>query len=247
MRKLLSQVIVALVLFVVGYATWRVGQLQNRVAEAREELALLRYNTASQTYGDIEGSMEYVGRLPWVSDALLSDVRGDRAAGDYWLARYDALAVRRDTAGTPAEPQPGELVLAANAGFRASQREGSDRQATLSRLDAAIKTYTDLLKKNGNDADAAYNYEYVVRLRDTLSKAKPQAPGKREDPAKVIEKLTGVVMAGDLPDGRTVHGDPGAPPPNTDMTQFMMHIPVRPDERQGGSDAGQGKEKIRKG
>jgi hypothetical protein len=55
------------------------------------------------------------------------------------------------------------------------------------------------------------------------------------------------VMAGDLPEGRTVHGDPGAPPPNTDMTQFKMHIPVRPDERQGGSDAGQGKEKIRKG
>ena len=51
-------------------------------------------------------------------------------------------------------------------------------------------------------------------------------------------------MAGDLPEGRTVHGDPGAPPPNTDMTQFKMHIPVRPDERQGGSDAGQGKEKI---
>src|SRR5262249_11973725 len=147
---------------------------------------------ASQTYSDIEGSMEYVGRLPWVSEALLSDVRGDRAAGDYWLARYDALAARRDAAGTQAEPPPSERVLAANAGFRASQREASDRQATLSRLDAAIKTYTELLKKNGTDADAAYNYEYVVRLRDTLSKAKPQAPGKREDPAKVVEKLTGV-------------------------------------------------------
>jgi hypothetical protein len=54
-------------------------------------------------------------------------------------------------------------------------------------------------------------------------------------------------MAGDLPEGRTVHGDPGAPPPATDMTQFKMHIPIRPDERQGGSDAGQGKQKIRKG
>ena len=42
-------------------------------------------------------------------------------------------------------------------------------------------------------------------------------------------------------------GDPGSPPPNTDMTQFKMHIPIRPDERQGGSDAGQGKVKVRKG
>ena len=86
----------------------------------------------------------------------------------------------------------------------------------------------------------------MIRLRDTVSKAKPPS-GKREDPARALQKLTGVVMAGDLPGGRTVHGDPGAPPPNTDMTQFKMHIPIRPDERQGGSDAGQGKQKVRKG
>jgi hypothetical protein len=247
MRKLLGQVVMALVLFAVGFIVWRVGQLQNTVAEAHQELALLRYNSATQAYAEIEQSTGYIGGLPWVSDVLLPDVRGDRAVGDYWLARYDALGSRRDAAGGQNEQPAGELELAANAGFRVSQRDGADRGATLARLDAAIKTYTELLKKNGRDADAAYNYEYVVRLRDTLSKAKPQAPGKREDPAKVVEKLTGVTMAGDLPDGRTVHGDPGAPPPNTDMTQFKMHIPVRPDERQGGSDAGQGKEKIRKG
>jgi hypothetical protein len=237
----------ALVLFGVGYVVWRVGQLQNTVADAHEELALLRYNSANQAYAEIEQSTDFAGRLPWVSDTLLPDVRGDRATGDYWLARYDSLSAKRDAAGTQNEQPANELALAANAGFRVSQRESADRQAMLSRLDAAIKTYAELLKKNGNDADAAYNYEYVVRLRDTVSKAKPQAPGKREDPAKLVEKLTGVAMAGDLPDGRTVHGDPGSPPPNTDMTQFKMHIPVRPDERQGGSDAGQGKEKIRKG
>jgi len=247
MRKVLGQAAIALVLFAVGYVSWTVGQLQNRVADAHEELALLRYNAATASYADIESSMNVVNRVPWVADTLLSDVRGDRATGDYWLAKYDSLGARRDAAGAIVEQQPSELVLAANAGFRASQRDGADRQAMLGRLDTAIKTYTELLKKNPGDADAAYNYEYVVRLRDTLSKAKPQAPGKREDPAKVIQKLTGVVMAGDLPEGRTVHGDPGAPPPNTDMTQFKMHIPVRPDERQGGSDAGQGKEKIRKG
>src|SRR5262249_10480423 len=150
---------------------------------------------------------------------------------------------RRDASGAAIEQRPGELALAANAGFRDSQRDPADRIAMLGRLDAAIKTYTELLKKNPNDVDAAYNFEYAVRLRDTVSKAKPPAPGaKKEDPAKVVQKLTGVVMAGDLPEGRTIHGDPGAPPPNTDMTQFKMHIPVRPDERQGGSDAGQGKE-----
>ena len=245
MRKVLGQAAIAVVLFAVGYVCWSLGQLQNRVADAHEELALLRYNAANARYADIETSMDVVSRVPWVADALLTDVRNDRAIGDYWLARYDALGATRG--GAIVERQPSELVLAANAGYRVSQRDGADRPAMLGRLDAAIKTYTELLKKSPGDVDAAYNYEYVVRLRDTLSKAKPQPPGKREDPAKAIQKLTGVVMAGDLPEGRTIHGDPGAPPPNTDMTQFKMHIPVRPDERQGGSDAGQGKEKIRKG
>jgi hypothetical protein len=246
MRKVLGQAAIAVVLFGLGFIAWNAGTLQGRVADAHEELAMLRYNTADAEYGDIESSMGYVSRVPWVGDALLTDVRGDRATGDYWQARYDALAPKRDEAGSTIEQQPNELTLAANAGFRTSQRDTADRQVTLRRLDAAIKTYTDLLKKSP-DADAAYNFEYIVRLRDTLSKAKPAPPGKREDPAKAIQRLTGVVMAGDLPEGRTVHGDPGAPPPNTDMTQFKMHIPVRPDERQGGSDAGQGKEKIRKG
>jgi hypothetical protein len=247
MRRVLGQVAIALVLAGVGYVSWTAGQLQRRMADAHEQLALLRYNAADAEYGDIEGSIDYMRRVPWVAESLLTDVRDERATGDYWQARYDALGPRHDDTGATIEQPPAELALSANATFRAGQRDAGDRQATLRRLDAAIKTYAELLKKRPADADAAYNFEYVVRLRDTISKSKPTPAGRREDPAKAVQKLTGVVMAGDLPEGRTVHGDPGAPPPNTDMTQFKMHIPVRPDERQGGSDAGQGKEKIRKG
>jgi hypothetical protein len=246
MRRVLGRTAIALVLFAAGYLSWTAGQLQRRMADAHEELAMLRYNAADAEYGDIEGSMDYVRRVPWVADSLLSGVHDERRAGEYWQARYDALGPRHDASGAAIDQQPGELTLAANATFRTSQREAADRQATLRRLDAAVKTYTELLKKSP-DADAAYNFEYVIRMRDQLSKSKPGSPSKREDPARALQKLTGIVMAGDLPEGRTVHGDPGSPPPNTDMTQFKMHIPIRPDERQGGSDAGQGKEKVRKG
>src|SRR5262245_24190357 len=247
MRRVLGQTTIALLLAAAGYVSWAAGQLQRRMADAHEELAMLRYSAAEAEYGDIEGSMDYVRRVPWVAESLLSGVRDERAAGDYWQARYETLGPRQDANGAAIEQQPAELTLTANATFRTSQREAADRQAALRRLDAAIKTYTELLKKSP-DADAAYNFEYVIRMRDQLSKSKPNAASaKREDPARALQKLTGVVMAGDLPEGRTVHGDPGSPPPNTDMTQFKMHIPIRPDERQGGSDAGQGKEKVRKG
>ncbi len=246
MKKVLGQVVVALVLLGAGFASWMAGNLQRRVADAHEELALLRYNALDAEYGELDQAMGYLRRVPWVADNLVNDVEEQRAAAEYWQARYDALAPQRDANGSVIEQEPAVQAMAANAAYRTGQRETGDRQAMLRRLDAAIKSYTELLKKDANNIDAAYNYEYLVRLRDTASKAKP-VTSKREDPARALQKLTGIVMAGDLPEGRTVHGEPGTPPPNTDMTQFKMHIPIRPDERQGGSDAGQGKQKIRKG
>jgi hypothetical protein len=247
MKKVAGQIILALVLVAVGGAFWMAGRLEGRVADAHEELALLRYSALDAEYGDIDQAMSYVRRVPWVADSLVDDVEEHRAASEYWQARYDALAPQRDASGAVIEQQPAVLAMSANAAYRTGQRDSGDRTAMLRRLDAAVKSYAELLKKSPGNVDAAYNYEYLVRLRETTSKAKPVPPGKREDPARVLQQLTGLVMAGDLPEGKTVHGDPGSPPPNTDMTQFKMHIPIRPDERQGGSDAGQGKVKIRKG
>ena len=152
------------------------------------------------------------------------------------------VATSTEPAPEPPAPEP-----AAPAKIKGKRPPKEPKPKKTSALDAAVKAYTELLKKDPGNADAAYNFEYAIRLRDTVSKTRPAPPGRKEDPSKAIQKLTGVQMAGDLPDGRTMHGDPGAPPPNTDMTQFKMHIPVRPDERQGGSDAGQGKQKVRKG
>jgi tetratricopeptide (TPR) repeat protein len=247
MKKVAGQIVLALVLVAIGGAFWVAGRLEGRVADAHEELALLRYTALDAEYGDIDQAMTFVRRVPWVADGLVDDVEEHRAASEYWRAHYDALAPQRDATGAVIDQQPAVLAMAANAAYRTGQREGSDRQAVLRRLDAAVKSYAELLKKAPDNVDAAYNYEYLVRLRETTSKTKPVPPGKREDPAKLLKQLTGLVMAGDLPEGKTVHGDPGSPPPNTDMTQFKMHIPIRPDERQGGSDAGQGKVKIRKG
>ena len=56
-------------------------------------------------------------------------------------------------------------------------------------------------------ADAAFNLEYVTRLRDTVAKGR--------GPLRSVELQTGVAATGessDLPSGTTVHGVPGGPP-----------------------------------
>jgi hypothetical protein len=110
-------------------------------------------------------------------------------------------------------------------------------------LDTAVKGYADLLKQSAGNRDAAYNYEYFIRLRDSMSttpagRPPQQAPGS--------QARTGLVMSGDLPEGRTVHGRPGIFPPEA-QTNIKMHIPISPEERKAGSDAGAGKPRARKG
>jgi hypothetical protein len=247
MRKLAGQVAIAVVLFAVGLACWRAGQLERRVADAHKQLALLKYDTLEATYDDIERSIGVAGRVPWLTDRLLTDVREQRGATRYWNAEFESFQPARDASGAVIEQEPRLLALVANATYRASPGAGGDRQATLRRLEAALKAYADLLKKQPGDVEAAYNYEFVARLRDTVSRSRPVPLSKRDERAGVNPGTFAATTTGDLPEGRTIHGDPGAPPPKTDMSQFKMHIPVRPDERQGGSEAGQGGKKVRKG
>jgi hypothetical protein len=245
-----GQVAAALLVFVLAGVTWRAARLQSRVADVHEELALLQYGAPVDEYEDIEQSVGLVGRVPGLADALLNDVREHRAAAEYWDARYDALTLPRDTNGVVTEEDPAMLLFAANAALRTSQRDPADRQAVLKGLDNAIRDYADVMKKNPGDVDAAYNYEFVARLRDALSKIKPDK-GKNDDALKkfvaAAAPTAAAAPAGDLPEGPTIHGHPGAPPASTDMKAFKMHIPVRGDERTQGADQGGGKAKVRKG
>jgi hypothetical protein len=132
------------------------------------------------------------------------------------------------------------LLLSANAAFRASQA-AADRNDTLRRLDTAVKSYADVLRTSAaQDVDTAFNYEYAVRVRDALSKARPGAPAKAAAKQAQAE-------SSDLPSGPTLHGRPGAPPTKSEMSQFKIVIPKRGDERKDNPEAGKGGQKIRRG
>ena len=96
------------------------------------------------------------------------------------------------------------------------------------------------LRLGGGQTDAAYNYELAVRTRDMLAKPRAAAP-------KAAPKPQATAEAADLPEGPTLHGKPGGPPPAVNMNQFKIVIPKRGEERNDAPDAGKGGTKIRKG
>ena len=151
---------------------------------------------------------------------------------DYWSGRYDAVATAAST------DAPETLLYAANAAFRKAQRDGAGVPA-VEQLDQATQAYVSALKNGGFNRDAAYNYEYVARLRDVIAKSKPT---KARPPAAGPRPA-----ADDLPQGPTIHGSPGTHPPDTRGEEFEVITPMDYGEREAQPEATPGRPLPRKG
>ena len=256
MKSTVTPLILAFLLLAAGGVLWTLGQAQDRIARAKTEVATMEFgavaaenpgnpgNNGGHDADEPERSLGYAGRVPIIGTEMTSDAKDARVTAAYWLGRYDALAFERDAGGAPVEHDPKVLLLAANAGYRASRLDTVDRQTALERLESIIRNYVDVLKTsvgNGGDAqnpeghvldDAAYNYEFAVRARDALERARsntpPAAPAGSEPPP-------------------SIHGRPGGPPKNADASKFKIVVPKRSDERDDNPEGGQGQEKVRKG
>lgn len=150
----------------------------------------------------------------------------------YWRADY--ASVPSNEAELAADDTNPDLVfLAANATYRnvLGRRIG---QAGAQDLDGALRLYTMLLKRDPTHVDGAYNYEYVVRLRNVVAKSRTAA-GKGAPPTPDEEAAP------------SVHGEEGSPPENTPPEQFNVIVPLRPDERGDLMKAGTGAGRQRKG
>jgi hypothetical protein len=95
--------------------------------------------------------------------------------------------------------------------YRQGIARAKDKAATLATLDAGIGAYLTVLKNATRHEDAAYNYEYLLRLRNDVGKGRRKviAPEEAGDP----------------------HGTHGAPPEQADTTEFKVYVPLEAAER----------------
>jgi hypothetical protein len=216
MKSVGGYITLVVALVVAGAIAWFAGKSEERLAAAEYSLVTLRYDRADSELQDATrpGLLDPVVRR-------LSRVSGDESAvAAYWTGDDERLNNSDD---------PAVKLLAANAEYRALRRAGATWQAAVGRLDAIAKRYADVIRLQPDNEDAAYNYEFVLRLRSTIASSRQ-----------------GLVATEPAP-GLTVHGVPGAPPEETDAKKFKMIVPMLPDERQEAEEAGRAARKIRKG
>jgi hypothetical protein len=216
MRATILRLIVAGGLAAGAWFTWAEAGAAERRADAKQRIVTL-------LYAEVEHDV----------DAVTS------ATVAYWLGQYGNVVAETDTGASDAEV----LRTAANAAFRDSQRDipgAGNREpgSVVQRLDGVLQAYASALKASPRDVEAAYNYEYVARVRDQVARSQGKV---KLTPAPVAAR------AGDLPAGPTIHGRPGMPPPEAKMEDLEMLSPMEYGDREAQPEATPGAKRERKG
>jgi hypothetical protein len=211
----LVQAVIAILLVAGGAILWRSSEYERRLAAAERDLVTLKYDDAAAAAGQPGGRLANL--MP--GSRAGADAKTLESTAGYWRGDYDKAIENPDT-----------KLLGANAAFRKVRETGGSWQAVVGRLDGVVKQYAEILRENPTNSEAAFNYEYVVRLRAVLAARKQQVP-------PVDAKAAGL----------SIHGFEGAPPEESDMKKFKMIVPMRPDERLEAEKAGKGTTKVRKG
>jgi hypothetical protein len=228
---------------------WNLADGVEERATAYERLATLRYGS-----GDTLGAAADASRsLPWpLADLRASALepgvrRQEQAEVTYWRSEYGTLTdpiALAAAAGQDAAGDPGLMMVSANAAFRQTQGNLADKIRSVERLDGVISTYAEVLRSAPATPDAAFNYEYVSRFRDSLASGRPMSRNARARARAEAERPP--IPSADLPMGPTLHGRPGGPPPEIPGSDFKTIAPMPYDEREQ-TDPGRGATPRRRG
>jgi len=231
-RTVVIRAFAAVVLFAAAWLSWSEARLAARVADARQQMAMLQF-VIDDSLTPAASVSDY---LPGNDGRLADDIRRIRATVTYWIGGYDNVMDEGSQ-----ELDPDILLTAANAAFRASERDSAaPQQEQVQRLDGVLQAYAFVLKASPRHADAAYNYEFVSRLRDAVAS---RVPGKT--PVAPVAAVR--ARSGDLPEGNTIHGRPGGPPPGAKTEEFQVIAPMEYGDREAQPEATPGGKIQRKG
>ena len=232
MKTIISRMLIAAAFAMAAWFSRSESTFAARVADAKQDMATLRHDNLDALAPQTALSDFFAGDRRGLSD----DIRVVKATVAYWLGRYGSVAA--DTAESAADAQI--LLTAANAAFRQSQNDPAVGPAAVQRLDGVLQAYAAALKASPRNVEAAYNYEYVARIRDQVARAPQGRIAKSPTSA-------GPVMGGDLPAGPTIHGAPGAPPPDAKMEEIQTIAPMEYGDREAQPEATPGGKRERKG
>ena len=230
MRSVLGFGIAAIGFALAGLLFMDVARLEGHMADAGERVSTLQYTAAAESLTEAERYANPARFVPWLGTDARQEIRARQAAIQYWQRQYDSVLPAGVEPVAAVDDENVELQLVvANAAYRVKQTQFADKQGTVKALEEAASGYLTVLKNNTWHSDAAFNYEYMIRLRDEAAKGRqPPPPQKNEEESDL--------------------GESGAPTPATSQEGFQIYIPLEQGEKNpSGGEAGKASAKERKG
>jgi hypothetical protein len=169
------------VVALLGAVCLRAGRLERDIAGAQQDVVTEHYDRPDATFETAERYFEYGSRIPGFGNGPMNDMRARRAAVHYWQHEYDKVVPEQEDPVAAIPPDNIDLqVIVANAIYRVRRAEAKDKDSTIEALNSAINAYSTALKNARRREDAAFNYEYLLRLRDQVEKGrgKPALPNE---------------------------------------------------------------------
>ena len=236
MKSITGFIFGAIVLVLLGTLAMAASRADARMADAQELMATMRFDEAASSIEAAEESLRYARWVPWIGADALRELEAKKAALQYYQGNYSELLPQGDPVAAVDENNVPLQFVVANAVFRDKLTTAAtakpttpviDRGAMVQALDEAASGYLTVLKGERFHEDAAFNYEFTVRLRDQV--AKGQRP-----PAQAAENAE--------------LGESGAPSPATSAQGFEIYVPLESNEKTpAGGEAGKVSAKDRKG
>jgi hypothetical protein len=228
MKGFAGYLVVALLLAAGSLFAYGTGRFERNLAEAQQNVATDQFDVADSRLADAEAYATYARWIPQVGARAERDLATRRAALRYWKKDYASVLPREaDPVGAVDAANVDLQLVVANASFRDAQRDITDKAVQLQALDEAIGSYMAVLKNDTWSADAAYNYEYLLRLRGEIAQGK-RKPGAMQDKSDNL-------------------GEQGAPAQNSSTKKFEIYIPLEGSERTESGEAGKGTAIQKKG
>jgi hypothetical protein len=228
MKGFAGYVIAALLLAAAGVFAYGSAEFERDLADAQEDVATERFDEAEARLADAERYASYARWIPRVGARAERDLATRRAALQYWKHDYATVLPREtDPVGAVDSANVDLQLVVANAAFRNAQRGITDKAVQLQALDEAIGSYMAVLKNDTWHPDAAFNYEYLLRIRTEIAQGKRKAGASQEQTDNL--------------------GEQGSPAQNSSTKKFEIYVPLQGDERTESGEAGKGTPIQKKG
>ena len=170
MRTVINYVVVAVILGGVAAVALTASRIERRVARAEQQMATLELDAPDTTYAELSEYLDFAESMPWLFGDTRADLAARRVTLRYWRGEFAGILA--DYADTTSAEVTGNLPLqfiVANAAYRAGVNAEAEREEVLRAIDGAIGVYLGVLQESPDHPDAAYNYEYLIRLRADIA------------------------------------------------------------------------------